>query len=447
MIMTQSITASSQVLARLHAAAKRDSRKRFNNLMHPITESLLEVAYRALNHKAQKGIDGKSWKSYGENVALNLKALCQRLHENRYRPQPVKRIWIEKDNGQQRPIGITALEDKIVQKALVLILEPIYENDFKGFSYGFRPKRNQHQALDAVYMAIATKKVSWVLDADIKGFFDNINHNWLMKFLEHRISDPRILRLIKLTLTAGVMEEGCKTKTRIGTPQGAVISPLLGNIYLHYVLDLWVEQWRKRHARGEVYIVRYADDTVICFQYKAEGERFQRTLNDRLANFKLTLNQAKTHLIEFGRFAEGNRKARGEGKPQSFDFLGFTHICSKRRSDNGFQLQRKTISKRQRNKLKLIKEVLKKNYHERPVKVGKWLKSVVQGYFNYYAVPGNMKVLDSFRTAVIDMWIKSMRRRSQKNKSIPWRKFTRLIDSFVPKARVLHLYPNQRWRV
>lgn len=283
-----------------------------------------------------------------------------------------------------------------MQQALVWILESIYEQDFLGFSYGFRPQRNQHNALDAVYMAITTKKVSWVLDADIQGFFDAIDHERLMELIEHRVSDPRILRLIKLTLTAGVMANGSKSKTVVGTPQGAVISPLLGNIYLHYVLDLWANQWRNRHARGEVYIVRYADDSVFCFQYKSDGERFQRALNDRLNKFKLSLNQSKTQLFEFGRFAQANRKERGAGKPQTFDFLGFTHICSQKRSDGSFTVIRKTIAKRQRNKLKSIKAVLKDNYHDHPEKTGKWLKVAVQGYFNYYAVPGNLGVLDSF---------------------------------------------------
>ena len=296
-------------------------------------------------------------------------------------------------------------------------------------------------------MAITVKKVSWVLDADIQKFFDSIDHDWLMAFIGHRVSDPRVLRLIKLTLTAGVVDQGCKSRTVVGTPQGAVISPLLGNVCLHYVLDLWVEQWRKRYARGEVYVVRYADDTVFCFQYKADGEHFQRALNERLASFKLTLNQAKTHLIEFGRFAESNRMERGEKKPQTFDFLGFTHICTRRRSDDGFKLLRKTIAKRQRRKLNEIRAVLKKSYHKRPAVVGRWLKVVIQGYFNYYAVPGNIQVLDSFRTAVIRLWIKAMRRRSQRGSSVPWRKFVRLINWFIPKARATHPYPNQRLRV
>ena len=442
--MTQSITAAFPALARLHTTAKRDDSLRFNNLMHPITEAMLEKAYRSLNKQAAAGVDGQSWSQYGENLAPKLKQLCLTLHRNRYRPQPVKRLWIPKANGEQRPIGVTCLEDKIVQQALVWVMESIYEKDLLGFSYGFRPARNQHRALDAVYMAITVKKVSWVLDADIQGFFDNINHDWMMIFLKHRIADPRLLRLIKLTLTAGVMDEGCRSKTVVGTPQGAVISPLLGNIYLHYVLDLWVNQWRKGQARGEVYVVRYADDSVLCCQYKSDGERLQKALTERLAKFKLTVNQDKTHLIEFGRFAASNRRERGEGKPETFDFLGFTHICSSRRSDGGFTLIRKTIAKRQRGKLNIIKSVLKQRCHDRPIKVGAWLKVVVQGYFNYYAVPSNMKTLDGFRTAVIRLWIKSMRRRSQRGQSVPWKRFTRLINAFIPKARATHPYPNQR---
>jgi len=445
--MTQSITAAFPALARLHAAAKQDSQLRFNNLLHPITEALLERAYRALNRKAATGVDEVDWRSYGEQLALNLNDLCHRLHGNRYRPQPVKRVWVPKDNGEQRPIGITSLEDKIVQQALVWVLESIYEHDFLGFSYGFRPNRNQHGALDAVYMAITAKKVSWVLDADIQGFFDHINHDWMMKFLNHRISDPRLLRLIKLTLTAGVVDQGCQSKTVVGTPQGAVVSPLLGNIYLHYALDLWVDQWRHRHARGEAYVVRYADDSVFGFQYRSDGERFLQALGDRLAHFNLQLNMSKTHLIEFGRFAEASRAERGLGKPLTFDFLGFTHICSRRQSDHRFSLRRITIAKRQRRTLSTIKVMLMKSYHERPFIVGGRLKVILQGYFNYYAVPGNQTLLDRFRTAVGRMWIKAMRRRSQRGKAVPWRRFERLIAMFLPRARIVHPYPNQRLRV
>lgn len=445
--MTQSISSSFMGLARLHAAAKGNSQLQFNNLMHHITPKMLAKAYGCLNRKAAKGIDDEDWYSYGENLQTKLQNLTQRLHKNCYRPQAVKRIWIPKDNGQERPLGITTIEDKIVQQALVWVLESIYENDFLGFSYGFRPKRNQHQALDAVYMAITAKKVSWILDADIRGFFDNINHDWMMKFMKQRVSDPRILRVIKLILKAGVVDQGCKTKTMVGTPQGAVISPLLGNIYLHYVLDLWVEQWRKGKTQGEVYAIRYADDTVFCFQHKMDAKRYHVALSQRLNKFNLELNHEKTKLIEFGRFAEQNRKERGKSKAKTFDFLGFTHICSRKRSTNGFTLKRKTIAKRQRLKLKSIQLTLKKSYHDSPVKTGKWLSIVVQGYYNYYAVPGNSMTLDSFRTDVIRMWIKSMRRRSQKGKSVPWRKFNRLIENFIPKVRVTHPYPNQRLRV
>lgn len=446
--MTQNIEPSFPGLVRLHEAAKRNRQERFNNLLHHITEDMLISAYRSLNRRALKGVDDKSWLSYGHHLSENISDLCGRLHTNRYKPQPVKRIWIPKENGQQRPISITTLEDKIVQKALVWVLEAIYENDFLGFSYGFRRGRNQHHALDAVTMAITVKKVSWVLDADISKCFDCIDHTWMMKFLQHRISDKRVLRLIERTLKAGVIEaDGSKSKTVVGTPQGAVISPLLANIYLHYVLDLWVAQWRRRHARGEVYIVRYADDVVISFQYMDDGKRLQRELEKRLVDFNLRINQQKTQLIEFGRFAESNLRQRGAGKPATFDFLGFTHICARRRSDGGFTVKRISIAKRQRAKLREIKSILKKTYHQPVAQVGKWLKQVVQGYFNYHAIPGNGKALGNFRTDIIRSWVKALRRRSQRGKSTPWWKFQPLIRLFIPENRVLHPYPNQRLRV
>lgn len=325
--LTQSKGQTDLALLRLHNAAKRDSHLKFNNLLHHLSVENLTRAYYALNRNAAIGIDEQSWESYGENLHENISALQALLHTNRYKPEPTKRVWIPKAQGQLRPIGITAVEDKVVQQALVWVLEQIYEADFLGFSYGFRPKRNQHQALDVVYIALTQKKVSWVLDADIQGFFDNIDHDWMIKFIEHRISDKRVLSLLKKMLIAGVVEDGEWSKTRVGTPQGAVISPLLANIYLHYVLDLWVHQWRKRKARGEVYIVRYADDFVMGFQYKSDGEAFHKALVERLKQFGLKLHPEKTRLIEFGRFAESNRRTRGVSKPETFDFLGFTHLC------------------------------------------------------------------------------------------------------------------------
>lgn len=345
--MTQSMRQTRPGLIRLREAAKRDSRLRFDNLLHHITVELLAEAYRNLNRRAAPGVDAQDWTSYGSNLEEKLVNLCQRLHTNTYRARPVLRQWIPKANGQQRPIGITAVEDKVVQQALVWILEAIYENDFKGFSYGFRPGRSQHDALDAVYMAVTTRRVSWVLDADIKGFFDAVEHGWMMRMLKERIADNRLLALIERMLKSGVQEDGRWNRAEVGTPQGAVISPVLGNIYLHYVLDLWAHRWRKRTARGEVYIIRYADDSVLCFQHRSDGERFVRELKQRLAKFGLSLNEEKTRLIEFGRFAAANRHRRGQRKPETFDFLGLTHICARRRSDGKFKLMRITIAKRQ----------------------------------------------------------------------------------------------------
>lgn len=431
---------------RVHQAAKRDRSLRFGNLLCHITVQRLLQAYQHLNKQSARGIDDVSWSDYGKQLSKRLKDLHHRIHTLKYKPQPVKRISLPKANGDRRPIGITAVEDKIVQQAVVWVLEGIYEADFLGFSYGFRPRRNQHMALDAVYVAITQKKVSWVLDADISRFFDTIDHQWMMNMLAHRVADKRLLALIERTLKAGVIDEGRLTKTEVGTPQGAVISPLLANIYLHYVLDLWSHQWRKRHARGECYIVRYADDTVLCFQHWHDGERYQRELTNRLEKFGLTLNQSKTRLIEFGRFAKSNYEAKKQGRPETFDFLGFTHYCATRRGDGAFKLGRKTIAKKMKAKLLDIKQGLRHRINHDVYSQGQWLKRVVQGYFNYYAIPGNGTVLDGFKTAVSKLWLKSLRRRSQKSK-INWKRLTRLIRMFIPRVRILHPYPNQRLSV
>ncbi len=443
--MTQSMESLLPRLDRLGKAARKDKSLQFNNLFHHLNPVLLHKAFYKLNRKAAKGVDGLGWFEYQQNVKENLTALHQRLHNGRYKAQPVKRLWIPKSNGEKRPIGITAIEDKIVQQALVWVLEPIYESDFLGFSYGFRPGRNQHQALDAVYMAISTKKVSWVLDADLKGFFDTIDHQWMMRFLSHRIADKRVLNLVKGWLSAGVMDKHTQLKTWVGTPQGAVISPLLANIYLHYALDLWVHQWRKRHARGDIYIVRYADDFVMGFQYKSDAEQFKFFLQKRLSDFKLSLNESKTKLIEFGRFAISNRQARKECKPKTFDFLGFTHICSVRRSSSQFALLRVSINKKLRDKIREIKEVLRFKINRPPYETGRWLNKVLTGYFNYFAVPRNGHSLNVMRTEVCKLWLKTLRRRSQKGKKLNWQALNRLVRFFIPHTRIRHPYPNQRF--
>lgn len=434
----------SQGLQRVREAARRDSSLRFTCLLHHVTVELLREAYKALNPKAAPGVDGITWSEYGKGLEERLRDLYGRVHRGGYRAQPSRRTYIHKDDGRLRPLGIAALEDKIVQQAVVWVLQAIYEEDFLGFSYGFRPGRSQHNALDAVWVAIVQQKVSWVLDADIRGFFDSIDHEWMIKFVEHRIGDKRIVRLIQKWLKAGVSEDGEWSSTVVGTPQGATVSPLLANIYLHYVLDLWVEAWRKRHARGEVYIVRYADDVVMGFQYRSDAEAFQRVLEVRMHKFGLELNTEKTRLIEFGRFAAEDRAKRGDGKPETFDFLGFTHICARRRKDGRFTVRRKTIAKRLRRKVKEVTRELKRIRHSPVPEQGKWLRSVITGYYNYHAVPGNFQALNRFRKLLACAWLQALRRRSQKGRRLTWARMQKLLETWFPRVQILHPYPSQR---
>jgi RNA-directed DNA polymerase len=430
-------------LDRIREAAREDKSCRFTSLIHHITIGLLKDSFLALKRDAAPGVDDVTWHQYGEQLEERLPDLYERVQSGKYRAMPSKRVWIPKPDGRKRPIGIAVLEDKIVQQAVVVVLSQIYEVDFLGFSYGFRPNRHQHRALDAVWVGIMQRKVDWVLDADIRGFFDTIDHEWLMRFLEHRIADPGILRLIRKWLRAGVSEEGQWSRTTVGTPQGAVISPLLANIYLHYVLDLWVDSWRKR-VRGDVIIVRYADDWITGFQDQNEAQLFQQQLGERLAKFGLELNHEKTRLIELGRFAMANRAKRGGGKPETFDFLGFTHICATTRKAKRFTILRKTIAKRLRAKMKEVREEIVKRMHDPVPEQGKWLRSVLNGHFNYYAVPGNKKSIDALRTQCMRGWFWTLRRRSQKARSLTWDRFKRLVVTWLPTAKVRHLYPNQR---
>jgi len=431
-------------LDRIREAAARDGNLRFTSLMHHITVEMLRDAYNALKRDAASGVDDVTWQEYGDGLESRIADLHNRVQSGRFRARPSKRVWIPKSDGRQRPIGIAALEDKVVQQAVVWVLSHIYEKDFLGFSYGFRPGRSQHNALDAIWVRITQRKVNWVLDADIKSFFDTINHAWLMKLLGRRIADPRMLRLIRKWLRAGVSEDGEWSKTEVGMPQGSVISPLLSNIYLHYVLDEWVQDWRKNKANGEVIIVRYADDFVMGFQYRNEAERFLEEMKERFAAFGLEIHSEKTRLIEFGRFAEANRAARGEGKTETFDFLGFTHICSRTRKNNRFTIHRKTIAKRLRAKLKEVRKELIHRRHEPVPVLGKWLRSVVQGHLNYFAVPGNIKALDAFRTEINKAWLFALRRRSHKARNLTRERMKCLIKTWIPAAKIKHPYPHQR---
>jgi group II intron reverse transcriptase/maturase len=425
-------------------AAKERKQKRFTALLHHVTVDLLRDSFYALKRNAAPGVDGVTWKEYETGLEGHLADLHSRVHRGAYRAQPSRRVYIPKADGRQRPLGIAALEDKVVQQAVVTILNEIYEADFRGFSYGFRPGRNQHQALDALSVGLHRRRVNWVLDADIRGFFDQMSQDWTVKFIEHRVGDPRILRLIRKWLKAGVMEEGQWSETTAGTPQGAVISPLLANIYLHYVFDLWVEAWRRKVAQGDVIVVRYADDLVVGFESRAEAERFLNEFRRRLAQFGLELHPDKTRLIEFGRFAAQNRKQRGEGKPETFTFLGFTHYCGKLRSTGAFTVWRKTARKRMVAKLQAIKAELRRRMHWPPAMVGEWLQKVIPGYYQYHAVPGNLPQLRIFIARVRRLWRLVLIRRSQRG-YVRWERLQRLFDRWIPQPRVLHPHPMQRF--
>ena len=431
-------------LGRIRQAAVKDKRQRFTGLMHHIYNlRMLREAYYGLKRDAAPGVDGETWREYGEELESNLEDLSGRLRRGGYRAKPVRRVYIAKADGRKRPLGVTALEDKIVQRATVEVMNAIYETDFLGFSYGFRPGKGQHNALDALYVGILTKKVNWVLDGDISSFFDGIDHEWLVKFIEHRIADQRVVRLIRKWLNAGVLEEGRWKSSEEGTPQGGSASPLMANIFLHYVFDLWVHQWRKTRARGDVIVVRYADDFVVGFQHRTDAERLHKDLEERFDKFKLRLHPEKTRLIEFGYFAANNRRRRGQGKPETFNFLGFTHICGKKRSNGMYTVYRRTMSKRYRAKLKEIKAGLRRRMHQPVPQVGKWLKTVVGGYNRYYGVPSNERSLSSFRFQVARHWFRALRRRSQKTR-LTWERMYRLIDRWLPPPRIHHPYPLRR---
>src|SRR5271167_1380910 len=388
-------------LERVRQAAKKDRKLRFTALLHHIYNlETLRMAYFRLKKEAAPGVDGETWRHYGEELEKNLRDLSERLQRGAYRAKPVRRVYIPKADGRQRPLGVTSLEDKIVQRAAVEVLNAIYETDFLGFSYGFRPGRSPHHALDALYTGLLTRKVNWVLDLDIRGFFDGISHEWLVRFVEHRIADRRVVRLIQKWLRAGVLEDGKHLRVEEGTPQGGSASPLLANIYLHYVFDLWVQAWRRKRAHGDVIVVRFADDIVLGFQVKSDAEQFWAELTERLRKFALELHPEKTHLLEFGPFAVASRKRRGEGKPETFNFLGFTHICGKKRSNGMFTVVRQTIRKRLQAKLNAVKAELQRRMHDPIPTVRAWLRSVVGGHIRYYGVPMNQPALHRCRLHV-----------------------------------------------
>lgn len=431
-------------LDHVRAAAKRDGKLRFTALLHHVTVDLLRDSYHSLKKRAAPGVDGVTWEEYGRDLEARVSDLHGRIHRGAYRAQPSRRVWIPKADGRQRPLGIAALEDKIVQHAVGTVLNQIWEEDFLGFSYGFRPGRSQHDALDALYVGITRKNVNWVLDLDVRAFFDRIEHSWMIKFVEHRIGDRRIIRLIQKWLQAGVMEQGRWIETEEGTPQGAVISPILANLYLHYVLDLWVDQWRRKEATGDVIIVRYADDAVLGFQHREDAERFLEQLRERLGKFGLELHSEKTRLIEFGRYAAERRKRRGERKPETFNFLGFTHICGTNHKTGYFVIHRKTIGKRMAAKLKEIKAKLRERLHGSIEDTMRWLQSVVRGYFQYHAIPGNEERLKAFRKDVLRLWLRQLRRRSQRSRWT-WKRFLERLGVLLPEIRILHPYPNVRF--
>jgi RNA-directed DNA polymerase len=441
---TQGRAGASSALERVREVAERDKKVRFTALLHHIyAVERLRAAYFALKRDAVPGVDGETWQHYGEALEAHLADLSERLRQGAYRAKPVQRAYIAKTDGRQRPLGIPTLEDKIVQRATVDVLNAIYEADFLGFSYGFRPGRSPHNALDALYTGLLTRKVNWVLDSDIRDFFGAIDHGWLEKFIEHRIADRRVVRLIQKWLNAGVLEDGTRTWSDRGTPQGGSASPFLANVYLHYVFDLWVQRWRKTQAGGDVIVIRFADDFIAGFQHRADAERFLAELRERFAKFGMELHPEKTRLLEFGPFAAESRRRAGVGKPETFNFLGFTHICGKKRSNGRFTVVRQTIRKRLQAKLSEVKAELRRRWHAPIPVVGAWLRTVVEGHLRYYGVPMNWPALVTFCFQVGRLWYRTLRRRGQRSR-LTWAQMRRLIERWLPPARITHPYPLRR---
>jgi RNA-directed DNA polymerase len=435
----------SQALDRIRQAARQNKKERFTALFHHINPETLRLAFNALKKDAAPGVDGVTWSDYEVDLERKLEALHDRVHRGTYRPQPSRRVYIPKADGRQRPLAVAGVEDKIVQGAVAMVLSAIYEVDFLGFSYGFRPGRGQHDALDALVVGISSRKVNWILDADIRSFFDMVDQKWMIRFVEHRIGDPRIIRLIRKWMKAGVLEDGEFKASDRGTGQGSVISPLLANIYLHYAFDLWANRWRQREATGDMIILRYADDTVVGFEHETDARRFLDMMRLRLEEFALSLHPEKTRLIEFGRHAAAEREQRGLGKPETFNFLGFTFICSKTRKGR-FQVIRKTRRDRMMAKLLELKEEMRRRMHWPISEQGGWLKRVVGGFFNYHAVPTNSRALAAFRYHVTVLWERALRRRSQRGRKT-WDRITQLAEEWLPKPRILHPWPSVRFAV
>jgi RNA-directed DNA polymerase len=441
----QSRETVSQGLERIRQAARQRKKEKLTALLHHVSTAHLEAAYYELEENAAPGVDGLTWRDYETDLERKLVDLHARVHRGAYRPLPSRRVYIPKPDGRERPLAVAALEDKIVQRATAAVLGAIYEEDFLGFSYGFRPARGAHDALDALVVAISSRKVNFILDADIRSFFDTVSHEWLIRFVEHRIGDRRIIRLIRKWLKAGVLEDGIVNDSVVGTGQGAVISPLLANIYLHYVLDLWAERWRRCTATGDMIIVRYADDFIVGFEHESDARCFLDMMRERFKEFALSLNPEKTRLIEFGRFAAENRKRRGLGRPETFNFLGFTLICGKSRRGT-FLVERKPRRDRMRAKLKSIKEGLRRRMHRPIPEQGKWLREVVLGYYNYFAVPTASRAIEAFRHHVCEHWLRTLRRRGQKGHTT-WERITKLAAHWLPKPHILHPWPSVRFAV
>src|SRR6202051_959953 len=435
----------SQALERIRQAARQRKKEKFTALFHHVSIDHLAEAFSELKENAAAGVDGLTCRDYEADLERNLEDLHSRVHRGAYRALPSRRVYIPKPDGRQRPLAIAALEGKIVQRAAAAVLNAIYEEDFLGFSYGFRPGRGTHDAMDALLVGITSTKVNWILDADIRSFFDTVSQEWLIKFVEHRVGDRRIIRLIQKWLKAGVLEDGVVTVSDKGTGQRSVISPLLANIYMFYAFDLWAERWRRREAAGDMIIVRYADDFIVGFQHESDAKRFLDALRERLAEFALSLHPEKTRLIEFGRYAAQNRKRRGLGKPETFNFLGFIFICGKSRK-GGFLIKRKTRRDRMRAKLKAVSQEMRRRMHHSLPSVGKWLGHVVKGYFNYHAVPTNIRALRTFRDEIVRRWRRTLCRRSDKG-DIPWNGMKKLADDWLPQPHILHPWPNRRFAV